>query len=329
MTAAASSQSIRTLFCGTPSFAVPTLRKLIDSPFRPVLVITQPDRPRGRGQKVSPSPVKRVVEGSAIPVYQPEKFNSEETLKRISECGADLAVIVAYSAKIGNEALGAIPQGWLNLHPSFLPAYRGAAPLQWALMSGETETGLTTFFVTEEWDAGYICFQETLPIGPDESYGELAERCAEIGAELVLKSVRAIDSGTAPRIMQDDSRATFAPRIKPDDSVIDWKQPADAIRNRIRGLSPDPGAYSVISDKRLYLREVRVLAHLDPDSTREPGEVVRAGKQGLVVVAGEGFLDLLTVQPESKSVMSGKAFVNGYRIKVGDRFEDKAAESET
>lgn len=264
--------------------------------------------------------MKRVAEASGIPVYQPERFNTEETLSRISACGADLAIIVAFSAKIGNDALGAFPHGWLNLHPSYLPAYRGAAPMQWALISGETETGLTTFFVTEEWDSGQICFQERLAIGPDDTYGELAERCAEIGAGLILKSVRAIDDGTAPRIDQDDSLATFAPRIKPEDSVIDWEKSAEAIRNRIRGLSPKPGAYSVFSGRRLYIQETRVLQELDEPSQGRPGEVVRAGKQGLVVTTGEGFLDLLSVQPENKSAMSGKAFVNGYRVKAGDQF---------
>jgi methionyl-tRNA formyltransferase len=305
----------RVVFCGTPEFAVPTLVRLIDSPFRPVLVLTQPDRKRGRGQKVVPSPVKQVAETAGLELYQPEKFNTDETLHRLRDCGADLAVVVAYSAKIGKRALALLPAGWLNLHPSLLPAYRGAAPMQWALIEGETRTGVTTFFLNEEWDAGPICFQEELEIRPEEDYPRLSVRCAERGADLVLRSVEAIARGQAPCLPQEDSKATFAPLLKPSDSELDWNWPAEKIRNRIRGLSPKPGVKTSYQGQELHLLEANVLHEETEDGI--PGMIVAGTDVGFKIVTGKGILEVVALKPRNKNLMSGRDFLNGNRIETG------------
>lgn len=312
------------LFCGTPEFAVPTLRRLIDSPFCPELVITQPDRPRGRGKKLTGTPVKDVALESGIRVLQPEKFNSDETFEQVVGTGARLAVVVAYSAKIGRRFLEALPEGWLNLHPSLLPAYRGAAPMQWALMRGERETGISTFFLNEAWDAGPICFQERLAIQPQETYGELSGRCAEIGAELVLRSVEAVAAGTAPRIAQDDALATFAPLLKLEDSRVVWSRPAVEIQNQVRGLTPVLGVFCCCNGKRLVLERTQAGPE-DSPSEGPAGRVVQADRSGLRVKTGDGLLEILQLRPENRGSLSAREFLNGARLEVGSILEDGRA----
>ena len=310
--------SLRTVFCGTPDFAVPTLKAMIASEYRPVLVVTQPDRPRGRGQRFAPTPVKEVALEAGLPIHQPERFNSEDNLALLRETGADAAVVVAYSAKIGNRALSLFPQGWLNLHPSLLPAYRGAAPMQWALINGETRTGLTTFFLNEEWDAGPICLQREIEIRPDEDYGALSDRCAHEGAALVIESLRAVQAGAVVKKPQDDRAATFAPLLKPEDSIIDWNASAERIHNRVRGLSPRPGASTEFRGKRVLLVRTEPVEH--DSSGAVPGRVARAGGEGLLVETALGWLRIDRLQPENRSVIAGIDFVNGYRVEVGDQF---------
>ncbi len=311
---------MRLIFCGTPEFAVPSLERLVESPYKPVLVITQPDRPRGRGQKLKPSPVKQIAEQTGIPLYQPERFNTMETWNLLRDLQPDLAIVVAYSAKIGKTALTIPREGWLNLHPSLLPAYRGAAPLQWAIMEGEPVSGITTFFLNEAWDAGPICHQQAVAISSEECYGDAAPRFARIGADLVLQSVEAIAQGTASHIPQDDSKATFAPLIRPEDTLLDWSWPAIKIHNRVRGLSPEPGLSAQWREKRVRLMKTRLISSQPEVRPGEPGEVLHADRQGLIVAAGEGALELLMVRPENKSSITGIDFINGARIQVGDCF---------
>lgn len=311
-------EPLRVVFCGTPDFAVPTLEAMIASEYRPVLVVTQPDRPRGRGQRLAPTPVKEIAVEAGLPIHQPEKLNSDASLEILESAGAVAAVVVAYSAKIGKRALSLFPKGWLNLHPSLLPAYRGAAPMQWALINGESRTGITTFFLNEEWDAGPICLQRELEIAPDEDYGSLSQRCAVEGAALVLESLRAVDAGTAEKWPQEDSAATFAPLLKPEDSIVDWNSTSTAIHNRVRGLSPRPGAYTEFRGKRVRL--VRVCPAEIDSPGGAPGRIVRADGKGLIVATGLGSLAIERLQPENRSVLSGVDFVNGFRVQIGDRF---------
>lgn len=309
---------MKILFCGTPEFAVPTLERLIDSPFRPVCVVTQPDRRRGRGQKIAPSPVKEVALAAGLPLHQPEKFNDHPTWRLLEEHRPDLAVVVAYAAKIGRRALSSVPKGWINLHPSLLPKYRGAAPMQWALMNGETRTGLTTFFLNEAWDAGPICLQEELAIHPEETYGELSDRCARLGADLILRSLELIAAGTEPRIPQDDSQATFAPLLTREDSLIDWTMPATTLTNRIRGLTPHPGARTETQGAVLRILSADAL----PDSGRglPVGTAAEVGPDGIIVQSGEGMLRINRLQPEGRPPMSVRDFLNGRRLEPGTRF---------
>lgn len=311
---------LRTIFCGTPDFAVPTLTAMLESPYAPVLVVTQPDRPRGRGQRLVPSPVKSVALDAGLPIVQPAKFNTEENLAVLSETKADIAVVVAYSAKVGRKALGLMPHGWLNLHPSFLPEYRGAAPLQWALINGEVETGITTFFLNEEWDAGPICLQKKTSIQPEEDYGRLADRCKVGGARLVMDSLAAIEDGLAPK-PQDDDRATFAPLLKPEDSILNWAWTATEIHNRVRGLSPRPGLFAQFNNRRIQILETEVASPSTAEKATSPGMVLHADKNGLQVAAGRGILEILMLRPQNKSSMKGRDFVNGYRVKPGVCFE--------
>jgi methionyl-tRNA formyltransferase len=313
---------MRLIFCGTPDFAVPSLERLLNSPYRPLLVVTQPDRPRGRGQKLSASPVKQTAEQAGIPLYQPERFNTEETWNLLWDLQPDLAIVVAYSDKIGKTALTIPREGWLNLHPSLLPAYRGAAPLQWAIMEGEPLSGVTTFFLNEAWDAGLICLQQAAAIRSEECYGEAAPRFAQIGADLVLQSVEAIAQGTAPHIPQDDSKASFAPLIRPEDTFLDWSWPAVKIHNRVRGLSPEPGVSAHWREKRVRIMKTRLVVPPGEEEPQAPGEILHADRHGLIVAAGEGALELLMVRPENKGSITGIDFINGARIKVGDCFEN-------
>jgi methionyl-tRNA formyltransferase len=256
---------------------------------------------------------------AGLPVYQPERFNTEETLHHLRDSGAELAVVVAYSAKIGSRALSLLAEGWLNLHPSLLPAYRGAAPLQWALIQGERRTGLSTFFLNEAWDAGPICLQEEMEIEEDECYGHLAERSAKKGAELVLRSLEQIAKGQVVLIPQDDTRATFAPLLTPQDSLLDWKQSATHIHNKVRGLSPQPGVFALFRNIRVQIE--RTESH-PQGGVRDasPGEVVSSDRRGLLVGTGEGLLEIKVLRPENKRSICGTDFINGFRVQPGECF---------
>jgi methionyl-tRNA formyltransferase len=307
----------RVIFCGTPDFAVPSLRRLIDSEYCPELVITQPDRPADRGHTLKPPPVKQVALEAGLPIYQPQKFNCEETWRILAELQVDLAVVVAYSAKIGQRALASLPLGWLNLHPSLLPAYRGAAPMQWALIHGQSTTGISTFLLNEQWDAGPICLQQRVLIETGETYGTLAERCSHLGADLVLESVRGLEQGSLIPQPQDDSKATFAPLLTPADSLLDFNHSAEGIVNRLRGLSPKPGLYTTCKGRRLYLTNLSVASGVEGQG--EIGQIEKADRHGFRVWCGQGLLEIHEVRPENKGTMTATAFLNGYRLQPGDR----------
>lgn len=241
---------------GTPEFAVPSLQLLLDSPHEVVAVITAPDRPAGRGQKLTESPVKQCAVANGIPVLQPEKLKNPEFLATLRSFNADLQVVVAF--RMLPEVVWAMPsRGTFNLHASLLPDYRGAAPINWAIMQGETETGVTTFFLEKEIDTGKIIFQEKQPIAPDDTAGTLYERLMQQGAQLVLRTVKAIEAGTYPQIPQPDVReGKDAPKLFREICEIDWNRPAAEIRNFVRGLSPYPAAWTTLNGLTCKLFDV-------------------------------------------------------------------------
>jgi methionyl-tRNA formyltransferase len=299
---------MRVVFMGTPDFAVPTLKKLLVSRHDVVLVVTGPDKPRGRGQKVLPTPVKKVATEHGVPVYQPDKLKDPSVPAELRRWNADVFVVVAF--RILPEAVIEIPpKGVINLHASLLPKYRGAAPIQWAILNGETETGLTTFYIEKGVDTGDIILQERVPIGPEETAGELHDRLAERGADLVLQTLDLIETGKAPRKKQEGV-PTRAPKITPDLCRIDWQKGRHFIQRQVRAFCPVPGAFTALEGKRLKIYHVRP-AEIDMEG--EPGQLLQQGER-LFVATADGWLEILELQPEGKRRMAAAEFLRGRKI---------------
>jgi len=319
---------MRIVFAGSGTFALPSLRALMeDGQQEVVLAVTQPDRPAGRGRSVRIGPVKRFTKDRGIPLFQPEDVNAPAALRRIRDARPDLLVVVAYGQILGRRLLQAPAYGAVNLHGSLLPKYRGAAPVNWAVIHGETETGLTVIAMTEEMDAGDILGQRATPIGPDETAGELHDRLADLGAGLLAETVRRIPLPEDARRPQDDAQATFAPRLKKEDGRVDWEKPARAVYNHIRGVTPWPGAFTFLptGGKKRPLRVVVDRAARLPAASREasPGEVDSAGADGLDVACAPGAVRILELTPAGKRRMRAAEFLNGHPLEPGDRFLGK------
>lgn len=310
---------MRVVFMGTPDFAVPSLEALIDRPEHEVAgIVTGPDRPKGRGLKTALSPVKDAALLHGIPFWQPENLRDPDFLDALRSLEAGLFVVVAFRILPG-ELLEIPPCGTINLHPSLLPRYRGAAPIQWAVINGDEVTGITTFLVEKRVDTGDILCQETVPIGPEETAGELHDRLSGTGANLLLRTVDLVaDDNIRPRPQRGD--ATPAPRISREDGRIDWRLPARALHNRIRGLNPVPMAFTTWRGRHLLIISSQPVC-LEGEGGRPPGEIVSADERGgITVQTGEGGLRLVKVQPEGRSRIEGAEFVRGYRPAAGDRF---------
>ncbi len=305
---------MRLVFMGTPDFAVPSLRRLAESGHTLAGVVTRPDRPRGRGQRLAPPPVKVAAQGLGVPVLQPASLRDANFLARLRGLEADLFAVVAFA--ILPKAVLQIPKlGSVNVHPSLLPKYRGAAPINWAIIRGEEETGVTVFRLSLRVDAGDMLLQRRVPIGPDETAGELYERLKVLGADLLLEAVDVLAKGEVRPVPQPKEGVTRAPRLEKKDGRINWTAEAGAIRNLIRGTNPFPGAFTQWKGKDLKVHRAVVV-----EGSGAPGEVVRSdGKEGLVVAAGGGALALLEVQPAGRGRMSGAELVRGYRVGVGER----------
>jgi methionyl-tRNA formyltransferase len=317
-------------FFGTPEFAVPSLDALAHSPHRVVCVITQPDKPRGRGQRVSAAPVKAHAEALGIPVLQPEKLRDESFLDRMRALGADLGVVAAYG-KILPESLLQIPRlGMINVHASLLPRYRGAAPIQRAIMEGEARTGVTIMRVVKALDAGAMILAESTPIEPDETGGELEARLATLGARLLMHAVDQLDEGTAVEVPQDDSLSTYAARILKTDGLIQWDRPAQAIHDQVRALSPWPHAYTFLDGARYVLHRTRPEAqHAPTANLAHPGTILPAAKGQLLIQAGEGsVLEVLQLQEEGRKVLPVREFLAGRPLPTGARFNAGAEGAE-
>ena len=297
---------------GTPEFAVPSLERLYTAGYPVVAVVTGPDKPRGRGRVISGTPVKEVALRHATPVLQPDVLTDPALEQEVRSLHPDLVVVVAF--RILPPSLYTIPRfGSFNLHASLLPRYRGAAPINWAIINGETETGVTTFFLEDRVDTGNIILQKRTPIGPEEDAGQLHDRLAHIGADAVLATVQAIEAGTVTVTKQDPLLASKAPKIFKDISRIDWNQPPERVRNFIRGLSPSPAAWTM---HRGVLLRIFKSSYVD-DSTGTPGTVTHLADE-LLVQCSTGRLKILELQQEGRRRMTAEEFLRGYAIGTSD-----------
>lgn len=307
---------MRIVFFGTSDFATPTLRRLAADGHELQAVVTQPARPRGRGRKLSPGPVEQAARALGIAVMTPAEPNAPEFVARFAALKPELGVLAAYGRILSQALLDVPGHGFVNLHPSLLPAYRGAAPIQRALIDGRTETGITVIRMKREVDAGDILKQQSFAIDPDETAGELSCRLAAAGAELVSLAIR--EPGRLRPVEQDPSKATGAPKITDEERLVDWRRPAAELHNLIRGLSPEPAAYTFFRSKHVQLLRSALTRYPSP---AEPGTILTV-HPGLLVATGSAALELRTVKPESGPAQSGRSFRNGHRPAPGEKFEN-------
>jgi methionyl-tRNA formyltransferase len=306
------------IFCGTPQFAVPTLEKLVSAGHDVQLVVTQPDRPRGRGMEVALSPVKQKALELGLPITQPDKIkNNQEFRAQLEAVAPEAIIVVGYGRIIPGWMLELPKHGNINLHGSLLPKYRGAAPIQWAIAEGETVTGVTTMLLNAGLDTGDILLQEELAIKPDDTAVTLAPPLAAIGAELMLETLRGVAGGTIVPRPQIEREATLAPILTREDGRIDFHRTAKQIFNRQRGFQPWPGAYTSFRGRNLVLSGRPTASSLD--SALSPGEMAIKGDSLLAGCAEQSALEILEVQPEGKRRMSAREFINGYRPHAGER----------
>jgi len=308
---------MRLVFLGTPEFAVPTLERLVQAGHQVLAVLTQPDRPRGRGRETAAPPVKQAAMRHGLAVYQPERVRRPEAVEYLRGLAPDLMVVVGYGQIIPQSVIDIPPLGILNVHASLLPAYRGAAPVQWAIAKGERRTGVTIMRIDAGLDTGDILASAETEIGAEENAIELAGRLAGIGADLLVETLAGWAAGRIEPRKQDSARATYAPILKKEDGLIDWQQPAAAIHQRVRGFQPWPGAYTRFRGQTLNIWRARAVR--DPEASA--GGVPAGGFFSLkppLVAAGEGALELVEVQLEGRKRISAGDFVNGQRLKEND-----------
>jgi methionyl-tRNA formyltransferase len=319
-------QPLKIVFFGTAEFAVPSLEALLAAGHTVLAVVTQPDKPQGRGRQLAASPVKMAAERHGLPVLQPRRVRAESFIAKIRDMAPDVLAVAAFG-QIVPQALLDVPRiAPINVHGSLLPAYRGAAPIQRAIMAGETETGVTTMWMDATLDTGDMLLAGVEPIAPEDTAGSLTPRLAELGADLLLRTLDGLAGGTLPRRKQDDALATLAPPIRPEDSLIRWDEPAAAIANRIRGVSPRPGAYAAIKGKRVKLWAATVAGSENraaaPDAA--PGTILALSKTppGVVVAASANTAALLVeAQPDNGRRMPAADWARGLRLAPGDRFD--------
>ena len=302
---------MKLVFCGTPQFAVPSLEKLAAAGFDLRLVVSQPDRPQGRGMQLAAPPVKLSAFKLGLPVVQPDKIKkNEEFQKQLLQIAPDAIIVVGYGRIIPPWMLQLPPLGNINVHGSLLPKYRGAAPIQWAIASGETVTGVTTMRLDEGLDTGDILLQSEMPIEPQDTAITLAPRLASLGADLLVDTLRGLEKKTITPVPQDHSRATLAPILKKEDGLIDFNRSATEMHNRLRGFQPWPGAYTLFRNKNLKVIQARPLSER---LSLEKGELRVQGDKLLVGCGAGTILELMQLQPEGKKAMSARDFMSGYK----------------
>jgi methionyl-tRNA formyltransferase len=311
---------MRIVFMGTPEFACPTLRTLIERGEQVVAVVTQPDRPKGRGQQTLPPPVKVVAEQHGIPVLQPVKVRLPESIEEIRGLNPDLIVVIAFGQILPKALLDIPKYGCINVHASLLPRYRGAAPLNWCIINGETETGVTTMMMDVGLDTGDMLLKRSTPIGADEDTQSLHDRMSQLGAELLAETLDRLARGELVPEKQDDALTCYAPMMKKEDGLIDWSRDAQAIKNQVRGMTPWPGAYSFLDDKLLKVFRVQTAS-----GSGAPGEILSLGRDGIEVACGTGSLVLAELQLEGKKRLPAGDFLAGYKLQPGGTLGKKDA----
>jgi methionyl-tRNA formyltransferase len=316
---------MRIVFIGTGEIGVPTLRALLDSEHEVVAVVTQPDKPVGREQRIEPPPIKKALVGRArppayakatagepgAPIFQPVRIKDPQTIEDIRTLAPDVIVVVAYGQILPRDVLEIPHLACLNLHASLLPCWRGAAPIQAAIAAGDLETGITVMYMDEGLDTGDILLQRGVEILPNDTGGSLHDRMAQIAPEALLESLRLLPAGNAPRIPQDNARATYAPKLKREHGLIDWSESAEAIERKIRSYNPWPGAFMKVDRQNLKIFSAEVV-----DLNGQPGEILRSDKD-LIIATGEGALSLIEVQLEGKRRMSAAEFLRGHGALLG------------
>lgn len=310
---------MRIVFMGSGDLACPALRAISQRRSDEVVaVVTQPDRPKGRNRRVAACPLKILAGDLGLPILSPEQVGAPDMAARLKELAPDVILVVAYGQYIPPSVLGIPSRGAINVHPSLLPKYRGAAPIQWAVACGEKETGVTILFVTDKMDAGDIILQEGCPIGDEDTAASLAPQLAELGAQLLLQALDLLRTGKVAAAPQDHGRATPAPKLSKQDGRIEWARPAEVIRCRIRGFQPWPGCFCEVPAGSGHW--LRVWAARVEEGQGEPGRVLNAAGDGPLVATAAGALRLLQVQPEGGKAMSGAAYLNGHPVREGERW---------
>lgn len=304
---------LRVIFMGTAPFAVPCLQAVESAGHQILAVVSQPDRPHGRGMKLQPTPVKAAASDLGLAVLQPEKASQPEFIDQLREFSPQVLVVVAYGQILRPAVLEIPPLGAINVHGSLLPELRGAAPIQWSIIRGYRETGVTTMYMDARMDTGDMILKATAPIGDEDTAGALTERLAPLGAELLRETLQLLESGSAPREPQDSSCATHAPMLKREDGAIEWEESADEIRCRIHGCNPAPGAFARREGSVVKLWRAR---SVDSLGSERAGTIVSTAP--LTIRTGKGALELLEVQPESRGRLSGEEFARGYRLQPGE-----------
>ncbi|MDO5844049.1 MAG: methionyl-tRNA formyltransferase [Methanocorpusculum sp.] len=306
---------MRVLFMGTPDYAVASL-EAVYAKHEIVGVVTRADKPNRRGNKIEFSPVKKFAVEKNIPVFQPENMKDAALSSELEKLNADISVVVAYGMIIPDSIINLAPKSTINVHGSLLPKYRGAAPMQYSVLNGDESAGVTIMYVTSKLDSGDIILSKSLSVGKDETFGELHDRLAVLGADALIEAMDLIESGKSSRTVQDEAKVTFAPSISKEECVIDWSMPADKVHNRIRGLSPVPCANTRLPDGKL-LKIYR--SEIVDGYFGEAGEVLdNIKKKGFVVACGNGAVCITSAKPEGKKEMPGFEIVNGHYLKVGD-----------
>lgn len=300
---------------GTPDFAVPSLRALVDHGYEVVGVFCQPDRPKGRGHKLAACPVKELAQSAGIPVFQPERIKREEGVAMLKSCAPDLCVTAAFGQLLSQEILDIPPLGTINVHSSLLPKHRGSAPINWSIIKGDAVTGVTTMFTDKGMDTGDILLMRKTPIGPAENAGELTDRLAVMGAQLLIETIRALEAGTLARTPQDHAAATYEPKMDKELGRIDWSKSAQELDWLVRGTTPWPGAFTTLGEQTIKVFELDIL---DGPASGAPGEIVAAdAKRGLVVSCGDHDVALAQIQMPGAKRMNAKDYLRGHTMETG------------